>query len=47
MAEDILPPAPPGEQKPVLKEKKKGFLTSLFGKKQTEDQKEKLPEPKA
>jgi hypothetical protein len=46
LAEDILPPAPPGEQKPVLKEKKKGFLAGLFGKKQVEGQKEKLPEPK-
>ena len=36
MAKDILPPAPPREQKPVLKEKKKGFLGGLFGKKMQE-----------
>ena len=43
MAEDILPPAPPGEQKPVLKEKKKGFLNSLFGKKTQEKIQETQP----
>jgi len=37
LAKDILPPAPPGEQKPVLKEKKKGFLGGLFGKKMQEN----------
>jgi hypothetical protein len=36
LAKDILPPAPPGEQKPVLKEKKKDFLGGLFGKKTQE-----------
>jgi len=43
LAEDILPPAPPGEQKPVLKEKKKGFLNSLFGKKTQEKIQETQP----
>lgn len=43
MVEDILPPAPPGEQKPVLKEKKKGFLNSLFSKKTQEKIQETQP----
>lgn len=39
MSGDILPPTPPGTKQPVVKEKKKDFLSSLFGAK-----KEK-PEP--
>lgn len=46
MAKDILPPAPPGEQKPVIKEKKKGFLNNLFGKKaQAQPQEDQPSQP--
>lgn len=47
MAEDILPPAPPGEERPIQREEKKkgGFLNGLFKKKKEEYEEPIIPIP--